>query len=65
MSLFQVGDAVQVLMPGEDIDGLTGEVVEVLDKVDALWPIKVKFYAPGFGSLNWVFFEDELEKIDD
>lgn len=57
------GDWVKVLMPGEDIDGLEGEVVEVTE--DQLWPIKVKFFAPGYGDLTWVFFEDELEILDD
>lgn len=50
-------------MPGEDIDGLIGEVVEVT--MDQLWPVKVQFYAPGYGDLTWVFFEDELELLDD
>lgn len=63
MSRVKVGDAVRVLMPGEDIDGLTGEVVEVLE--DGMWPVKAKFFAPGYGDLTWVFFEDELEILDD
>jgi len=59
----KIGDTVKVIMPGEDIDGLVGEVVEVIE--EGLWPVKAKFYAPGYGDLTWVFFEDELEKIDD
>lgn len=63
--MFKVGDNVRVHMPGEDINGLTGEVVEVLDKMDALWPVKVDFFVPGYGNLTWVFFHDELEMLDD
>lgn len=50
-------------MPGEDINGLEGQVVEVLE--DGMWPVKAKFFAPGYGDLTWVFFEDELEILDD
>jgi hypothetical protein len=65
LSTFKVDDVVKVLMPGEDIDGLIGEVIEVLDHGNALWPVKVKFFAPGYGDLTWVFFEDELVLVED
>jgi hypothetical protein len=61
--LLQKGDVVRIIMPGEDVDGLLGEVAEINE--EQLWPVKVHIHAPGYGSLTWVFFEDELEKIDD
>lgn len=61
--MFKAGDMVVVVMPGEDIDGLRGEVLEIDE--DQLWPVKVRLFAPGYGRLIWVFNLDELEILDD